>query len=261
MKKYINNLNGFKRYIPLLYELVLRDIKVRYKRSILGLFWTIINPILTMFVMTLIFSKLFRFQIENYTVYFLIGNILFSFFTESTTNGLHSVLDNSNLIKKIYIPKYLFPISKVLSSVVNLFFSFWALILVMIFTKVTFKATLLLVPIVLFYIIIFSAGVSLILSTVMVFFRDIAQIYSIITLLWMYLTPIFYPVELLNDNAPWALKINPMYHYISYFRSLVLNGNIPGIGENIICLLFTIFIFILGVIIFYKKQDKFILYI
>lgn len=261
MNKIVNYFMGFQHYKALLYELVVRDIKVRYRRSFLGLLWTIVNPILTMAVMTLVFSKLFRFQIENYTTYFLVGNILFSFFTEATTNSMHSVLDNSNLIKKIYIPKYLFPLSKVMSSVVNLFFSFIALIIVMIATRVPFQPTMLFTPILLCYVIMFAAGIGLILATVMVFFRDIAQLYSIITLLWMYLTPIFYPVELLKDNAPWALTLNPMYHYIDFMRKLVLDGVLPSVSSNMICLVISVLTLIIGLIVFYRKQDKYILYI
>lgn len=261
MNKIKNYYMGFQHYQALLYELVIRDIKVRYKRSFLGLLWTVINPILTMAVMTIVFSKLFRFQIENYTTYFLVGNILFSFFTEATTNSMHSVLDNSNLIKKVYVPKYLFPLSKVMSSVVNLFFSFIALFIVMVATKVPFQPTLLFAPILLCYVIMFAAGIGLILATIMVFFRDIAQLYSIITLLWMYLTPIFYPVDLLKENAPWALTLNPMYHYIEFMRKLVLDGILPSVSENIICFFISSITLIFGLIIFYRKQDNYILYI
>ena len=261
MDKIKNYYMGFQHYQALLYELVIRDIKVRYKRSFLGLLWTVINPILTMAVMTIVFSKLFRFQIENYTTYFLVGNILFTFFTEATNNSMHSVLDNSNLIKKVYVPKYLFPISKVMSSVVNLFFSFIALIIVMIATRVPFQATMWLTPIVLCYIIMFAAGIGLILATIMVFFRDIAQLYSIVTLLWMYLTPIFYPVDLLLENAPWALTLNPMYHYIDFMRKLVLDGTLPSISENMLCLFISVITLLIGLIVFYRKQDKYILYI
>lgn len=256
-----NYILGFRHYQALVYELVSRDIKVRYKRSFLGMLWTIVNPLLYMAVMTLVFSRLFRFQIENYTTYFLTGNILFSFFTESSTNALYSIVDNGNLIKKVYIPKYLFPFSKVMSSVVNVFFSMIALLLVMFITRVPLKFTFLLTPVVLIYLVMFSLGLGLILSTVMVFFRDIAQLYSIITLLWMYLTPIFYPVDLLEETAPWALTFNPLYHYVSYFRSLVLDGIVPGIQENLICLGVSLFTLMIGLVLFYKKQDRFILYI
>lgn len=252
--------NG-KKYKNLLFELVVRDIKIRYRRSVLGLLWTIVHPVLMMIVMTIVFSNLFRFEIENFPIYFFTANIMFTFFVESTTNGLYSVLDGSSLIKKVYIPKYMFPLSKVMSGIVNMFFSFIAMLIIMVITKVSFKETMWLTPIAVFYIALFSTGISLILSTLMVFFRDIAQLYSVITLAWNYLTPIFYPVSLLGDRMPWILKINPLYHYILFFRNIVLYGNVPTISENITCFLIGFITLLIGLMLFYKKQDRFILYI
>ncbi|UDN59286.1 MULTISPECIES: ABC transporter permease [unclassified Clostridioides] len=261
MNKLKIMLLGFYKYKDLLYELVTRDIKIRYRRSVLGLLWTILNPILMMLVMTVVFSQLFRFEIENYPIYFFAGNILFSFLTESTTNSLHSMIESSSLIKKVYIPKYLFPLSKVISSLVNLFFSYVAMMIVMIITNVPFKVTMLLSPILILYISMFAIGLGLILSTMMVFFRDIAHLYSVITLLWMYLTPIFYPVSILKEKTTLALTLNPMYHFITYLRELVLYGTIPSYQDNIICFLIGLTFLIFGLFVFYRKQDKFILYI
>lgn len=261
MKKLYDIFYGFIKYKALIYELVIRDIKVRYKRSVLGLLWTILNPILMMTVMTIVFSRLFRFEIENFTIYFFTANLLFSFMTESTTNALYSVISNSTLIKKVYIPKYLFPVSKIMSGMVNLFFSFIALILVMIVTRAPFHVTMWLSPIIIIYVMIFATGLGLLLSVIMVFFRDISQLYSVITLVWMYLTPVFYPVSLLEQNAKWALIVNPMYHYIAFFRKLVVYGTMPSLEENLLCLTISIVTLMIGVILFYKKQDKFILYI
>lgn len=261
MNKLKIMLLGFYKYKDLLYELVTRDIKIRYRRSVLGLLWTILNPILMMLVMTVVFSQLFRFEIENYPIYFFAGNILFSFLTESTTNSLHSMIESSSLIKKVYIPKYLFPLSKVISSLVNLFFSYVAMMIVMIITNVPFKFTMLLSPILILYISMFAVGLGLILSTMMVFFRDIAHLYSVITLLWMYLTPIFYPISILKEKTALALTLNPMYHFITYLRNLVLYGTIPSFQDNIICFLIGFIFLLIGLFVFYKKQDKFILYI
>ncbi|MCJ0438704.1 ABC transporter permease, partial [Clostridioides difficile] len=208
-----------------------------------------------------VFSQLFRFEIENYPIYFFAGNILFSFLTESTTNSLHSMIESSSLIKKVYIPKYLFPLSKVISSLVNLFFSYVAMMIVMIITNVPFKVTMLLSPILILYISMFAVGLGLILSTMMVFFRDIAHLYSVITLLWMYLTPIFYPVSILKEKTTLALILNPMYHFITYLRELVLYGTIPSYQDNIICFLIGLTFLMFGLFVFYRKQDKFILYI
>lgn len=252
---------GIKKYKSLIYELVIRDIKIRYKRSVLGLLWTLINPILMMTVMTLVFSNLFKFDIENFPIYLFAGNIMFSFMVEATTNALYSVTGNGSLIRKVYIPKYLFPLSKVLSSAVNLFFSFIAMMIVMAFTGVSFTPTLLLAPVLIIYLIIFCIGLGLILATLMVFYRDVAQLYSVITLAWMYLTPIFYPASLLSDKSQLFLSLNPMYHYIEYTRDIVLYNAVPSLTQNLTCIGISLVTLVLGLLVFYKKQDKFILYI
>lgn len=260
MDKLLISLEGMKKYKNLLYELVIRDIKIRYRRSVLGLLWTLLNPILMMAVMTIVFSNLFRFDIANYPIYLFTANILFTFMVESTTNSLYAITGNSSLIRKVYIPKYLFPVSKALSSFVNLFFSFIAMLLVMIVTKVPFYQTLWLSPLVIIYVLIFSIGLGLMLSTAMVFFRDTAHLYSVFTLAWMYLTPIFYPVDLLKEKSNLFLTLNPMYHFVEFFRNIVLYNTIPTLYDNILCFLISFVFLILGLFIFYKKQDKFIIY-
>lgn len=254
-------IKGLMRYKSLLYELVSRDIKVRYRRSVLGVLWTVLNPILMMIVITIVFSQLFRFEIENFPIYFFCGNIIFSFMITATNDALQSILGGASLLKKVYIPKYIFPVSKVLSAGVNLFFSYIAMLLVMVATGVKFHVTMLLTPVVALYVMLFSIGLGLILATMMVFFRDIAHLYSVLTTAWMYLTPIFYPASLLGDKSEWFLLLNPMYHYIDYMRNITLYQTIPGIAENLTCLGISLVILVLGLLFFYKKQDKFILYI
>ncbi len=254
-------LYGFIKYRSLLYELVARDIKIRYRRSILGVLWTILNPVMMMIVMTLVFSNIFRFEIENFPIYFFCGNILFSYMVESTTNALYSIVGGGNLIKKVYIPKYLFPLSKALSGLVNLFFSFIAMLGIMLLTGAPFHVTLLMAPLVIAYVVIFSIGLGLILSMAMVFFRDVAHLYSIATLVWMYLTPVFYPPSLLADRMPAVLMLNPMYHFISMMRDVVLYGNMPSLSAHITCAAVCLLVLVLGLELFYSKQDRFILFI
>lgn len=254
--------NTFKTYLPLLYQLVVRDVKVRYRRSVLGILWTVLNPLLMMTVMTVIFSTLFKNRIDNFALYYLTGFIMYTFFNESTTNGLHSVVNNSSLMKKVYIPKYLFPVSNVVSSLVNFGFSFIAMLIVMIVTRAPFHVTILLCPIPVCYLFFFCTGMGMILSAMFVFFRDIGHFYGIITLVWMYITPMFYPVELLKENGlEILLQLNPLFHYISYFRALVLEGTVPGVQENLICIGIAVLVLLLGMIAFYRKQDRFILYV
>lgn len=261
MNKLMVMIFGLIKYKDLLYELVVRDIKIRYRRSFLGLLWTLLNPIMMMSVMTLVFSGLFRFNIENYPIYFFTGNILFSFLTEATTNALYSVTGSGALIKKVYIPKYLFPMSKIVSGMVNLFFAYIAMLVVMLVTGAPFYATMLLTPILVVYLCLFALGLGLLLSTAMVFFRDIAHFYGVLTMGWMYMTPIFYPESLLQEKAPLVLLLNPMNHFIKYFRQLVLYNTVPTLQDNLICLGIGVGFLLAGMIVFYRKQDKFTLFI
>ncbi|MCL2060309.1 MAG: ABC transporter permease, partial [Oscillospiraceae bacterium] len=186
-------LASFNRYKHLLRLLVRRDFISRYRKSILGVLWSLLNPLLTMLVMTLVFSYIFRFQIENFPVYLLSGQIIFGFFSESTTQAMGSVIAGEGIIKKIYVPKYIFPVSRVLSSLVNLAFSFIAFLLVFIFTGVQFKPTMLLLPIPILYVLVFSLGIAMLLSSMAVFFRDLTYLYGVFLTLLLYLTPLFYP--------------------------------------------------------------------
>ena len=167
----------FLQYKPLLKELVSRDLKVKYRRSFLGYVWSLLNPLLMMCVMTLVFSYMFRFDIPNYPLYLITGQTLWSFFNESTNMSMYSVLQNGALIKKVYIPKFIFPISRVLSSFVTMSFSLAAILIVMVFTKAPFCWTILLFPIPLFFLLLFAMGIGMVLSALSVYFRDITHLY------------------------------------------------------------------------------------
>ena len=254
-KGYVKEkMEGFRRFMPLLRELVVRDIKVRYRHSALGLVWTVLNPLLMMVVITIVFSTLFRQNIPNFPIYYLSGSLIFAFNSESTTTALNSIISNASLIKKVYIPKYL-------SGLVNLGFSLIAMVIGMLVTGAPFHATLLLLPIPIFYTFLFSVGLGILLSAVTVFFRDIAHFYSVFILAWTYFTPIFYPVEILPDAVMKLMRLNPMYHLVTYMRSLVLYGVFPSLKENLLCLCLGLLMLALGLFVFYKKQDKFVLYV
>lgn len=261
-KAYIREkVEGFRKFTPLLSELVIRDIKVRYRHSVLGLVWTVLNPLLMMVVITIVFSTLFKSNIPNFPIYYLSGSLLFSFNSEATTTALHAIISNASLIKKVYIPKYLFPLSNIFSGLVNLGFSLIAMFLVMIVTRAPFHVTILLIPIPIFYTFLFATGLGIMLSALTVYFRDIAHFYSVFILAWTYLTPIFYPVDILPEFAGKLMQLNPMYHYIAFMRELVLYGNIPSMGENLLCIAMGLGMSCVGLFVFYKKQDKFVLYV
>ncbi len=263
----------FKRYTPLLKNLVTKDIKIKYRRSALGIAWSILNPMLTMIVLTQVFSMLLRVQIENFATYYIVGSAMWGFFSEATTISLDAILGSASLIKKVYIPKYIFPLEKCLYSLVNFMFSLIAVLIVMLFQGVYPTFTSLLFPIPVFYCFLFTCGMCLILSAVTVYFRDIAHLYSVFLTMWIYLTPILYPVSLIKDalNAnPESLlyktvnivvQVNPMTHFVQYFRSVVMYSEIPGLKENLGCFGVGAGVFLLGCLIFKKAEGKFILHI
>lgn len=256
--RYIQN---FWKYKSLLSEFVIRDLKIKYRRSFLGYLWSLLNPLLMMIVLTAVFSNFFRFDIPNFPVYLLTGQIIFNFFAESTTTSMNSIIDSGGLIKKIYIPKYIFPISRVISSFITLLFSLVALLLVMLVTNVEIMPVILLFPLPLIYVFIFATGIGLILSVFAVYFRDTLHLYTVLLSAWTYLTPIFYPVKILPDYILPVVYSNPMYYYVQAFRDIILYGHLPSLHVNLMCMIFSIVAFLLGLFIFYKNQHKFVLHI
>jgi len=250
-----------KRFRYLLILMVKRDFITRYRRSVLGVLWSLLNPLLTMLVLTMVFSMLFRFEIPFFAVYLLSGQIFFNFFSESTSQAMNSITGSAGVIKKIYVPKYIFPVSKVVSSLVNLFFAFIAFLIVVTVTGAPFHWTLILFPIPVLYTFMFSLGVGMLLSSVAVFFKDMTHLWGIVTTMLFFLTPIMYPVEILPDRVFQFIHLNPMFHYISYFRSLALDGVIPGLWENVVCLGFALLALCMGLYATITKQDRYILYL
>ena len=251
------------KYKPLLRELVVRDLKVKYRRSFLGYLWSLLNPLMMMAVMSVVFSFMFRSNIENFPLYLICGNTLWAFFSESTTMSMHSVLANGALIKKVYIPKFIFPISRVLSCFVTMSFSLIAILIVMVVTRTPFRLPILLFPVPLVLLLVFCMGIGMVLSAFAVYFRDIVHLYGVITMAWMYGTPIFYPLdpEVLPQALIQIIKLNPMYHYINFFRQIVLYGQVPGAGTWIACAVSALISLVIGLAIFRKMQKNFILYL
>lgn len=251
----------FQKYRPLIHELVSRDLKVKYRRSFLGYIWSILNPLLMMGLQTVIFSYMFRNDIPNFPLYLICGNTLFTFFNEATNMGMMSIVQNGELIKKVYIPKFIFPVSRVVSCFVTMFFSFAAVLLVMLVTRSPFHWTILLCWLPLLFLFLFSCGMALLLSALTVYFRDMQHLYSVVTLGWMYATPIFYPLEALPEALIPIMKLNPLYHYINLFRNLVMYGNIPGPNTWFANIASAVVVMVLGLWAFRKLQRNFILYI
>ena len=212
----------FRQYFSLICELVKRDIKLKYRRSFLGYLWSILNPLLIMLVLTVVFSAMFKKSIENYPIYLLTGRVLFDFMRTATTAGLKSVTNNASLLKKTYIPKYVFTVAKVTSTMVDTVFSLGAFFIVMLATRTAFHWQLVLLPLVLLQVYIFSMGLAFLLAELEVFFRDIEYLWNVSLLMIMYISAIFYyPEKILASNVSWILKYNPLFCVISNFRSCI----------------------------------------
>lgn len=262
MSIWQKRINVFMQYKDLLKQLVLRDVKLKYRRSVLGYVWSILNPLLIMLIMTLVFSQMFNRNIENFPVYLLTGRTIFEFTTASTNAAMRSIIGNSSLIKKCYVPKYIFTLAKVTSSMVDFVFSLGALVIVMIFTRAPFTPYILFVPLVIIQLYLFCCGLGFLLASMNVFFRDVQHIYKAFTTAWMYLTPIFYPIESLPDALELFVKLfNPLYYYVAQFRDLVYIGQFPGPRIFWGGWVIAIVAFVIGITVFKKNQDKFILYI
>ena len=256
MSTYIQN---FKKFQPLLNELIMRDIKTKYRKSILGVFWTILNPLFMMVVLSVVFSNMFKFDVEYFPVYLLSGQLIFNFFNEATTNAMGAIVANGPLIKKIYVPKYMFVLSRIFSSSINLLASFTAMIFVMLAMRVELHYTVLLAPIPLIFIVFFSLGVGLILSAITVKFRDIMHLYSVFVTALMYLTPVIYPMSILPEWLKPIVLLNPLTNILQMFRGVMMYNSLPGIKSILIAAVECVVMLVIGLYVFYKRQDSFIL--
>ncbi len=252
----------FMQYKDLLKQLVIRDVKLKYRRSVLGYVWSILNPLMIMMIMTLVFSMMFDRHIENFPVYLITGRTLFEFTTGSTNAAMRSIIGNGPLIKKCYVPKYIFTLAKVTSSLVDFVFSLGALVIVMVCTRAPITHYVLFTPLVMLQLYLFCCGLGFLLASMNVFFRDVQYIYKAFTTAWMYVTPIFYPIESLPANLQFVIKgFNPLYYYVAQFRDMVYLGQFPGPRIFWGGWLIAIVAFLVGILVFKKKQDDFILYI
>lgn len=256
MSKYLNN---FLKFQPLLSELVARDIKIKYRRSVLGVLWTLLNPLCMMIILSIVFSNIFKFDVENFPLYVLSGQVIFNFFNDATTSSMTSIISSASLIKKVYVPKYLFVLSRIVSSFINLMAAFTALLLVMVATRTELHWTAFLSFIPLAMVVVFSLGVGLILAALTVKFRDIMHLYSVFTTGLMYLTPVIYPMSILPGKIKIIVMLNPLTNYLIMFRDLMLNNTLPSYISVLIGVVEMAVVLVLGTYVFYKNQDEFIL--
>lgn len=249
------------KYQFLFEELIKRDFKKKYKRTNLGMAWSILSPLMHLLVMALVFTQFFGRDTPHYIVYVFCGNILFSFFTESTKGGMASIMGNAGIFTKVNVPKYLFLLSKNVQSLINFF-----LILLVFFFFValdglpfTWKFLYLIYPI--FCIILFNIGVGMILSSLFVFFRDTQYLYDIFTQLLMYLSAIFYTVDRYNVTVQKLFYLNPMYVFITYFRKIVIYGTVPSVSFHLLTLFYGVFALGIGCLVYKTYNTRFLYYV
>ncbi len=249
------------KYEFLLKQLVSRDFKTKYKRSVLGMAWSFLNPLLSMSVQYMVFSTLFKSNTPNYPVYLLSGVIFFNFFSEAVSQGMMSIVGNAALIKKVYMPKYIYPVSKLVSSCINFLLALMPLMLVMIATGTPFRPSLLLLAYDIACLLCFVLGMILLMSTAMTFFQDVQFLWGIAAMMWNYLTPIFYPETIIPARFLPIYRLNPMYQYITFARTCIIDGISPQPASYFWCLAMGLGVLGLGLWTFRRHQSKFVLYL
>ena len=265
MEKLKLYLQDFWRYRYLVYYLISRDFKLKYRRSVLGVVWSVLNPLLMSLVMYLVFSSMFASMrgggINNFAVFLLIGQILFGLFNEATGSAMSSVLSSAPLLRKVYIPKYIFPLSKILSSAINLCISMIPMLVIILLVGIPLQESMLLLPLAVFYLMTFSLGLSLMLATLNTFFRDTQFLWSVLLTMWNFLTPIFYPASIIPAKYQPIYQMNPMYQIVGFVRSIMIDGVSPSPAAYLYCTVASVVSMALGLYIFRKKQNQFVLHL
>ncbi len=258
-------LQDFWRYRYLLYNLISRDFKLKYRRSVLGVVWSVLNPLLMSLVMYVVFSSMFAGMrgggIDNFAVFLLIGQILFGLFNEATNSAMQSVLGSAALLRKVYIPKYIFPLEKVCFALVNCVFSLIALVILMVCTGCRFYWTAFQAIYPLLTLFVFSLGVGLFLAMATVFFRDVIHIWGVFCTALMYFSAIFYDPEQMGMEIQQIIRFNPLYWYITAFRKTVLNGENLTVNMLLVCGGCALVSLLFGLWAFRKRQDRFVLHL
>lgn len=252
----------FRHNMFVLESLVTKDFKLKYRRSVLGILWSVLNPLLMMCVLAAVFSYMFRFSIENFPLYLILGQILFDFMNRSTSQAMSSIIEAQSLIKKVRIEKMVFPLEKTMFELVNFAISLVAVACVMVYFHVVPSIHALWgVPLITLLVFIFSAGLGLLISALSVFFRDVMHLWGVVLTAWTYATPLFYPVDLLSGTMRMLMEWNPMYHYVTMFRDFMMWNTVPGLGELALGVVMAVVTFAIGFVVFRKNENKFILYI
>ena len=253
-------LSRFIQYKFLFVELTKRDFKQKYKRTALGMGWSLLSPLLTLLVMRLVFTQFFGRNTPHYTTYLFSGNLVFSYFKESTSGGMNALMANRSIISKVNVPKYMFLLSKNISSLINFGLTLCAYFVFAALDHISFGVHFLSLVYPIICLVIFNIGIGLVLSALFVFFRDIAYLYDIFTLLLMYMSAIFYQINGFSPIVQSLFLCNPIFCYIKYFRLVVIDGSIPNLLHHVLCALYALLVLGIGCWIYKKNNHKFLYY-
>ena len=254
-------LEKMKKYQFLFEELVKRDFKAKYKRTVLGMAWSILSPLLTLLVMRLVFTQFFGRNMDHYTTYLFCGNLIFGYFNESTSQGMTSLMGNASIFTKVNVPKYLFLFSKNVQTLINFGLTLIVFFVFCVFDGITFtwKLVTLLYPV--GCLVLFNIGVGLILSALFVFFRDVQYLWSVFTQLLMYVSAIFYTIDHYSPMVQNMFLLNPIYLFIRYFRKIVIEATVPSVWFHLLILADVLIVLGIGCWMYKKYNTKFLYYV
>lgn len=263
----INRTVELFQYRELIRNLVIRDLKVRYKNSVLGILWSLLNPLLMTIVFTVVFTLLLRNDTPNYPVFFMCGYLPWSFLSESVMGGTNSIVGNAHLIKKVYFPREVLPLSDVLSGLVNFLLALLVIFGMILVFRVGLTASVLLLPVVIVAQVLFTLGLVFFLSTANVFYRDTQHIMRVVMQAWFFLTPIFYPIDIIPESATvlgitielqlWVRRLNPMASLIASYRDILLRGAVPGLDFLFRTIITCLAVFVIGYLVFCRYSKVF----
>lgn len=249
------------RYRDLLFQLISRNLKTRYKRSVLGIVWTMVHPLMMMIVLTLAFSHVWRIELPNFSVYVLSGLLLWNFFSQTTNSAMSELLWGGRLLHRIYIPKGVFAVTALGTGLVNLCLSLPALFIIMLANGLTPRAPIIFVPVAILLVSMFTLGCGLLLSTLVVFFADTYEMFQIVLLSWFYLQPIMYPIWIIPESYRWLFAFNPMSYFLTIFRTPIYDGLWPPAQDVAIAAALAVSVLTLGWWVFTRKADQFAYYV
>lgn len=254
---FVEEFLSLLKYRELVYQFTARSITARYKRSIIGVAWTMLNPLMTMVVLTLVFSQIFKWGVPDYPVYVLCGLIVWNFFSHTTSSAMGEMIWSGGLLNRIFVPKSVFAVSAIGTGLVNLTLSLIPLLLIAIVLGIRLTPALLVLPVSVLLLSIFALGIGLMLATFAVYFADMIPVYEVVLTIWMYATPIIYPVEIVPENLLWLFRLNPMLYLLQIFRDPLYRGIVPGWQVWAIATGFAVASFFIGGLIFTSRSNEY----